>query len=69
MLYIYISYQTLFNKNRFDIEQMFKDFKSASFNLSNNIHYSKMLYFCVCITYNYLISLDIFYSKDKRTSY
>ena len=36
-------------KKRFDIEEMFKDFKSTSFNLentwSNNIHYTKMLYF------------------------
>ena len=36
-------------KKRFDIEEMFKDFKSTSFNLENtwskNIPYTKMLYF------------------------
>ena len=46
-------------KKRFDIEEMFKDFKSTGFNLedtwSNNIHYAKMLYFCVCIAYTYII--------------
>ena len=57
-------------KKRFDIEEMFKDFKSTGFNLedtwSNNIHYAKMLYFCVCIAYTYIISLGISCSKDKK---
>ena len=42
-------------KKRFNIEEMFRDFKSGGFNLedtwSNDIQYTKMLYFCVCIAY------------------
>ena len=59
-------------KKRFDTEEMFKDFKSIGFNLedtySNNIHYAKMLYFCVCIAYTYIISLGISCSKDKKNN-
>ena len=59
-------------KKRFDIEEMFRDFKSSGFNLedtwSNNIHYAKMLYFCVCIAYSYMISLGISCSKDKKNN-
>ena len=41
-----------------------KDFKSNDgFNLedtwTNDIHYAKMLYFCVCIAYSYIISLGV----------
>ena len=57
-------------KKRFDIEEMFRGFKSSGFNLedtwSNNIHYAKMLYFCVCIAYCYIISLDVSCTKDKK---
>lgn len=57
-------------KKRFDIEEMFKDFKSNGFNLedtwTNDIHYAKMLYFCVCIAYSYIISLGVSCSKDKK---
>ena len=35
---------------------------------SNNIHYAKMLYFCVCIAYSYMISLGISCSKDKKNN-
>ena len=59
-------------KKRFDIEEMFRDFKSSGFNLedtwSNNIHYAKMLHFCVCIAYSYMISLGISCSKDKKNN-
>ena len=52
---------------------MFKDFKSTGFNLentqSNNIHYAKMLYFCVFIAYTYIISLSISCGNDKKTNY
>ena len=57
-------------KKRFDIEEMFRDFKSSGFNLedtsSNNIHYAKMLYLCVCIDYCYIISLGVSCTKDKK---
>ncbi|MDY2631086.1 MAG: transposase [Clostridium sp.] len=59
-------------KKRFDIEEMFRDFKSNGFNLedtwSNDIHYSKMLYFCVCIAYSYIISLGVSCTKDKKNN-
>ena len=48
-------------KKRFDIEEMFRDFKSSGFNLedtwSKNIHFAKMLYFGVCRVYYYIIYL------------
>jgi len=57
-------------KKRFDIEEMFRDFKSNGFNLedtwSNDIHYIKMLYLCVCIAYSYIISLGVSCGKDKK---
>ena len=53
---IYEPYAIREYKKRFDIEEMFKDFKSNGFNLedtwTNDIHYAKMLYFCVCIAYS-----------------
>ena len=59
-------------KKRFDIEEMFRDFKSSGFNLedtwSNDIHYAKMLYFCVCIAYCYIISLGVSCTKDKKNN-
>lgn len=59
-------------KKRFDIEEMFKDFKSGGFHLedtwSNDIHYAKMLYFCVCIAYCYIISLGVSCGKDKKNN-
>ena len=43
---------------------------SNGFNLedtwTNDIHYAKMLYFCVCIAYCYIISLGVSCSKDKK---
>lgn len=49
---------------------MFRDFKSAGFDLedtwSNDIQYTKMLYFCVCIAYWYIISLGVSCRKDKK---
>ena len=57
-------------KKRFDIEEMFRDFKSNGFSLestwSTDIHYAKMLYFCVCIAYSYIISLGTSCTKDKK---
>lgn len=57
-------------KKRFNIEEMFRDFKSGGFNLedtwSNDIQYTKMLYFCVCIAYCYITSLRVSCSKDKK---
>ena len=57
-------------KKRFDIEEMFRDFKSNGFNLENtwstDIHYAKMLYFCVCIAYSYIVSLGTSCTKDKK---
>ena len=51
---------------------MFKDFKSGCFNLEytwiTDIHYAKMLYFCVCIAYTYIISLGASCSKDKKNN-
>ncbi|MCS6130346.1 transposase [Clostridium botulinum] len=59
-------------KKRFDIEEMFRDFKSIGFNLedtwTNDIHYAKMLYFCVCISYCYIISLGVSCGKDKKNN-
>ena len=53
-------------KKRFDIEEMFRDFKSSGFNLedtwSNDIQYAK----CVCIAYSYIISLGVSCTKDKK---
>ena len=67
---IYEPYAIREYKKRFDIEEMFKDFKSNGFNLedtwTNDIHYAKMLYFCVCIAYSYIISLGVSCSKDKK---
>ena len=57
-------------KKRFNIEEMFRDFKSGGFNLedtwSNDIQYTKILYFCVCIAYCYIISFGVSCSKDKK---
>ncbi|WP_425447384.1 IS4 family transposase [Dethiothermospora halolimnae] len=57
-------------KKRFDIEEMFKDFKSGGFNLedtwSKNIHYVKMLYFCVYIAYCWMITLGTSCTKDRK---
>ena len=43
---------------------------SNGFNLedtwTNDIHYAKKLYFCVCIAYSYIISLGVSCSKDKK---
>ena len=59
-------------KKRFDIEEMFRDFKSSGFNLedtwSNDINYTKILYFCVCIDYSYDISLGVSCTKDKKNN-
>lgn len=59
-------------KKRFDIEEMFRDFKSSGFNLedtwSDDIHCAKMLYFCVCIAYTYVISLGVSCTKDKKNN-
>ncbi|WP_252250914.1 hypothetical protein [Clostridium sp. ZBS13] len=59
-------------KKRFDIEGMFRDFKSSGFNLedtwSNDIHYAKMLYFCVYIAYSYIISLGVSCTKNKKNN-
>ena len=67
---IYEPYAIREYKKRFDIEEMFKDFKSNGFNLedtwTNDIHYAKMLYLCVCIAYSYIISLGVSCSKDKK---
>ena len=69
---IYEPYAIREYKKRFDIEEMFKDFKSNGFNLedtwTNDIHYAKMLYFCVCIAYSYIISLGVSCSKDKKNN-
>ncbi|AUO15613.1 IS4 family transposase [Clostridium taeniosporum] len=59
-------------KKRFQIEEMFKDFKSGGFNLestwSMNIQYIKMLYFCISIAYCFIITLGISCSKDKNNT-
>lgn len=59
-------------KKRFDIEEMFRDFKSSGFNLEDtwtkDIQYAKMLYFCVCIAYSYIISLGVSCTKDKKNN-
>ena len=59
-------------KKRFDIEEMFRDFKSNGFNLEDtwtkDIQYAKMLYFCVCIAYIYIISLGVSCTKDKKNN-
>jgi hypothetical protein len=48
-------------KKRFDIEEMFKDFKAGGFNLedtwTNNIQYARTLYLCICIAYCWMITL------------
>lgn len=57
-------------KKRFDIEEMFKDFKSGGFNLEDtwslNIHYIRMLYFCISIAYCWMITLGTSCTKDKK---
>ncbi len=57
-------------KNIFQIEEIFKDFKSGGFNLestwSMNIQYIKMLYFCISIAYCFIITLGISCGKDKN---
>lgn len=57
-------------KKRFDIEEMFRDLKSSGFNLEDtwitDIHYAKMLYFCVCIAYSYIISLGVSCTKYRK---
>ena len=49
---------------------MFRDFKSNEFSLestwSTDIYYAKILYFCVCIAYSYIISLGTSCTKDKK---
>lgn len=59
-------------KKRFDIEEMFRDFKSSGFNLEDtwtkDIQYVKMLYFCVYIVYCYIISLGVSCTKDKKNN-
>ncbi|EES49598.1 putative transposase [Clostridium botulinum E1 str. 'BoNT E Beluga'] len=59
-------------KKRFQIEEMFKDFKSGGFNLestwSMNIQYIKMLYFCISIAYCFIITLGISCGKDKNNT-
>lgn len=51
---------------------MFRDFKSSGLNLedtwSNYINYAKMLYFCVCRAYSYIISLGVSCTKDKKNN-
>jgi len=55
---------------RFEIEEMFKDFKSNGFNLegtrTNNSTYFTNLYMCICIGYVWIIALGTSCSKDKR---
>jgi|GEM_PF-5613475 len=50
-------------KKRFQIEEMFKDFKSGGFNLEStwnmNIHYIRIPYLCVCIAYCWIITLGV----------
>jgi len=55
---------------RFQIEEMFKDFKSNGFNLeatrTNNLTYFTSLYMCICIGYVWIITLGASCSKDKK---
>ena len=57
-------------KKRFDIEEMFKDFKSGGFNLegtwTHNIQYARTLYLCICIAYCWMITLGTSCTKDKK---
>lgn len=57
-------------KKRFQIEEMFKDFKSGGFNLestwSMDVHYIKMLYLCISIAYCWIITLGVSCKKDKK---
>lgn len=57
-------------KKRFDIEEMFKDFKGGGFNLedtwSMNIQYIKMMYLCISIAYCWIITLGVSCTKDKK---
>lgn len=57
-------------KKRFEIEEMFRDFKSSGFNIestwSNDIQYIKMLYLCVSIAYCWIITLGASCTKDKK---
>lgn len=57
-------------KKRFDIEEMFKDFKSGGFNLedtwSQDIHYIRMMYLCISIAYCWIITLGTSCTKDKK---
>lgn len=57
-------------KKRFQIEEMFKDFKSGGFNLestwSMDIHYIRMLYLCISIAYSWIITLGVSCKKDKK---
>ena len=57
-------------KKRFDIEEMFKDFKGGGFNIEKtwceNIQYIRMLYLCVSIAYCWMITLGASCSKDKK---
>ena len=59
-------------KKRFDIEEMFRDFKSSGFNLedtwSNDIHYIRMLYLCISIAYYWIITLGVSCTKDKKNN-
>jgi len=55
---------------RFQIEEMFKDFKSNGFNLegtrTNHLTYFTNLYMCICIAYVWMITLGVSCSKDKK---
>lgn len=57
-------------KKRFQIEEMFKDFKSGGFNLestwSMDIHYIRMLYLCISIAYCWIITLGVSCKKDRK---
>lgn len=59
-------------KKRFDIEEMFKDFKSGGFNLEDtwgmDIHYIKMLILCISIAYCWMITLGTSCTKDKKNN-
>lgn len=57
-------------KKRFDIEEMFKDFKAGGFNLegtwTDDIYYARTLYLCICIAYCWMITLGTSCTKDKK---
>ncbi|WP_315078169.1 hypothetical protein [uncultured Clostridium sp.] len=57
-------------KKRFDIEEMFKDFKGGGFNLEDtwnqDIYYIRMMYLCISIVYYWIITLGTSCTKDKK---